>query len=133
VLKPHGSVSIAHLRERDGESVCERLQLRVRDMGYQGDRFIQNLVVGLRDKTEHTAVEPSDPIKAHFRIVLDACESAIHRASHLWIAGYSFPAADTTFLDVVARAIAGRGNASLSATVIDKGENPRSQPQLRRA
>lgn len=132
ILKPHGSVNLTHVRDGNSDSLLLGLQLSTRDMGYQGTRFVQNLVVGLRDKTEHTADEPSDVIRRHFHTVLEACEAALRGAATLLIVGYSFPAADTTFLDVAARAFAGRDVGSLQLGVIGKGNDAQSQAVVSR-
>ncbi len=81
---------------------------------------MQNLVVGLREKTEHTWAEPADAIREHFQRILDACEVALREAQRVFVVGYSFPEPDTTFLDVVAKACASRADRSLSVVVIDR-------------
>lgn len=129
VLKPHGSVNCTHVREGEEDQIRHNVRLRLEDMGYQGKRFVQNLVVGLRVKTEHTSIEPSDAIRLHFQRILNASEVALREAQCVFVVGYSFPSADTTFLDVVARACASRAERSLSLVVIDTVERTRAEGQ----
>jgi SIR2-like domain len=121
VLKPHGSVNWTQVIDGKGDHIRLGLQLPPRRMGYKGGRLIQNLVVGLRDKTEHTQAESSDKVRSHFQVILDACEAALRTSRRLFVVGYSFPRADTTFLDVVTKASASRPAGSLSLTIISKG------------
>ncbi|MDQ3773551.1 MAG: hypothetical protein M3461_03825 [Pseudomonadota bacterium] len=48
VLKPHGSVNCTHVREGEEDQIRHNVRLRLEEMGYQGKRFVQNLVVGVR-------------------------------------------------------------------------------------
>ena len=114
ILKPHGSVNLAHVMPSTSgvpDQVLD-VELRVENMGYHSGLwpkkwFLQNLVVGLRPKTEHTGCEQSDILRAHFQRILNACASAFAGAQEAWVVGYSFPSADTSFSDAVACGLAG--------------------------
>lgn len=111
VLKPHGSVNWIY--RRTGISApAEQVQFHVSiphdEMGYRRAWFEQNLVIGLRDKIEHTALEESPLIRALFQDILTECEEVLSTAENIWVVGYRFAPADKTFLDVVARSLARR-------------------------
>lgn len=122
VLKPHGSVNWVH-RTRGTlvipDDIDFAIDLSPDEMGYQANRLVQNLVVGLRDKIEHTPAERSPAILSLFRNILSLCEDNLVAADDLWIVGYRFAPADKSFLDVVARSVSRRSKA-LSLNVIDK-------------
>lgn len=106
ILKPHGSVNWMY-RRRGTHRVQEEVNfctiLSLEGMGYcRGRWLVQNLVVGLRDKIEHTPQEESPGIRRVFRKILGACERALTDAEEVWIVGYRFASADTSFLEILA-------------------------------
>lgn len=128
VLKPHGSVNWTHDLGKP-ERVQIDIDLPADAMGYWRGGLKQNLVVGLRPKVEHTGAEGSSVVHDLMKTILDRCEDAIAEADSVWVLGYSFPAADATFRDVMSRGIA-RRSRSLEASLIDKRDDP--APLLKR-
>jgi hypothetical protein len=99
-------------------------------MGYRAGWFEQNLVIGLRAKIEHTSLEQSPLIRALFRDILTECEEVLAAAKQIYIVGYRFAPADTTFLDVVARAV-GRRLRVPRVSVIDYAGPSRPLARIR--
>jgi hypothetical protein len=138
VLKPHGAVNWTHVVTGSpdfGDRVLG-LQLRSEDMGYQsshgGDPWLfQNLVVGLRPKWEHGSAERSVNLSIHFASILKACQRELASADALWVIGYGFPRADTTFMDVIARAIAGRSAPAVRVITKQSADTPELLERLR--
>lgn len=130
ILKPHGSVDWIHrvpLRRELADQVQFGEAISPNEMGYREGWLVQNLVVGLRKKIEHTTAEPSPVIRTLFLEILTRCERALTEAQTIWVVGYRFAEADTGFLDVLARSLASRP-APPSISIIGKlksGENPK--------
>lgn len=120
VLKPHGSVNWTHIGGPAGYVEFGR-QLLPMEMGSQDGRMQQNMVIGLRDKIEHTPSELSIEIRGTFEGILFECERVLSEAERLWVVGYGFPAADVSFLRLVRRAV-DRRKKRLSVTVISYGQ-----------
>jgi hypothetical protein len=132
VLKPHGSVSWVHrvsLVDGVADQVDLGKTLKPGQMGYEKDWLVQNLVVGLRAKVEHTVGERSWEIRRLFGTILRGCERAVAEASKIWVVGYRFAPADRSFLDVMARALA-RRTGPPSVGVIDFGSPGRLLPWI---
>lgn len=133
ILKPHGSVNWTHLVPR-AAGLCEQVlfdvPLRPQAMGYQGNWLVQNAVIGLRSKIEHTAEESSRHIRRLFRHILRTCEDALAQTERIWVVGYRFAAADTGFLDTLARSLARRGRVS-QLSVIAHGNPQDLLPRIR--
>src|SRR5262249_13189605 len=109
VLKPHGSVNWTHRYPRiagGGEQIELGVTFHPDVMGYRANWLVQNAVIGLRTKLEHTAAEASAAIRGRFREILIRCEDILAAAQRICVVGYRFAAADTGFLDMLARAIA---------------------------
>ncbi|HEY1340353.1 MAG TPA: hypothetical protein VGF59_22735, partial [Bryobacteraceae bacterium] len=125
VLKPHGSVNWVHRYPRMASGVEQidfGITLRPDAMGYRANWLVQNTVIGLRTKLEHTAAEGSAAIRGRFREILIRCEDILAAAERICVVGYRFAAADTGFLDMLTRAIA-RRPAVVEMSVIGHG-NP---------
>lgn len=131
ILKPHGSVNWTHHLSRTRgltDQVSFDTTLSPEDMGYRGGWLVQNLVIGLRDKIEHTPAERSPILRTLFLGILMACERVLVDAEKIWVVGYRFAAADTSFLDVLARSLARRARPpSLSVISRDQNELQRIQ------
>lgn len=125
ILKPHGSVNWVHRVARDCQLQDELdfgVSLGYAEMGYEEHWLVQNLIVGLRHKIEHTRAERSPVLRGFFERLLRQCKAALVEAERIWIVGYRFAPADTTFLDIVAQAMTLR-NSAPSLAVIDKADN----------
>lgn len=135
VLKPHGSVNWVHRKPRRSgltEQIYLDFPLRAENMGYGATWFTQNLVIGLREKIEHTETEESSLLRTFFGEILRACEQVLTQAEKIWIVGYSFAPADTTFLEILGRCVARREREQLpSLGVIDKGSPDRLLSRVR--
>lgn len=128
VLKPHGSVNWTY--QSPPEEIAVGATLQAEAMGYADGRLRQNLIIGLRDKIEHTALEPSRVIRNHYARILVAAEDLLALADSVWVVGYRFAPADTTFLDAVARALARRAHPP-DLAVVDYGHPAKLLPRLR--
>lgn len=133
VLKPHGSVNWTH-RFPVFHGLAEQVHLDVtltpEAMGYEGGWLAQNLVIGLREKIEHTPDEESLVIRTLFRDILGACERVLATARKLWIVGYRFAPADTSFLEVLARSLVGRKELT-SLSIINRDDPEASLRRIR--
>ncbi len=133
VLKPHGSVNWVHRYPRitgPAEQIEFQVTLPAQAMGYQGNWLVQNAVIGLRAKIEHTPAESSLAIRTLFRGVLNRCEEVLAAADRVWIVGYRIAPADTGFLDALARALA-RRHAPPQVSVIGHGNPEDLLPHIR--
>lgn len=133
VLKPHGSVNWTHRCPRiagPADQIDFGVTLPPDAMGYQPNWLVQNVVIGLRTKLEHTAAESSAAVRTLFREVLKPCEDVLATAARICIVGYRFAPADTGFLDMLARAIA-RREGPPDAGVIGHGNPEDVLPRIR--
>ena len=133
VLKPHGSVSWTHrlpIIHQSAEQVHLDVTLAPEALGYRGGWLEQNLVIGLREKIEHTPHERSPVILTLFRDILGACETALASATEVWIVGYRFAPADTSYLEVLTRSLTARTEPP-SLRVISHGDPDDLLPRIR--
>ncbi len=133
VLKPHGSVNWIHRYPRivgAAEQIDYGVTLPPDAMGYRANWLVQNAVIGLRTKLEHTAAEGSAAIRSRFREILMRCEDVLATAERICVVGYRFAAADTGFLDMLARAVA-RRRALGEMSVIGSGNPDHLLPRIR--
>ncbi len=133
VLKPHGSVNWVHRHPRitgPAEEIEFQVTLQADAMGYHGNWLVQNAVIGLRAKIEHTPAESSPAIRTLFRGILNRCEEVLAVTDRVWIVGYRIAPADTGFLDVLARALAQR-HAPPQVSVIGHGNPEDLLPHIR--
>lgn len=127
VLKPHGSVNWTH-RMTPTEHILFDETLSPDQMGSIRGSFQQNMVIGLRDKIEHSAKELSPVVRATFDFIMGRCEQAVAEAESIWIVGYGFPLADESFLKRLKRGVERRSsNTPLSLAVISYGAESKKE------
>ena len=111
VLKLHGSVNWTRESvDGPGDSVrsVDDPPIRTAEMGYTDKGLVQPMLIGLRTKIEHTAYEASPRIRELFLGLLQLSRQALESASTIWVIGYSFPPADTTFQELLRSAMTTR-------------------------
>lgn len=122
ILKPHGSLNWVHRRVWEpGEEIVVNGNgvYSTASWGYGPEGFSQaSLIPMARAKREFTPGEESEAIRSRYGKILRRCADVLRQAEHICVVGYSFPAGDLHFQELLDDVRTSRGDALKSLKYI---------------